>query len=108
MATFTHAKQIMEKIQTGFKPERAKGAGLLVQYLVSGENGGNWIITIKDGKCTIDDGIAPEPEATCKVSDVVLLAIANGKMNAMQAVLTGKMKIIGNLATMQKLQKWST
>ena len=108
MAEFTHAKQIMDRMQVGFKPERVKGEELVVQYLVSGEKGGDWIITIKEDKFTLEEGVAPEPEVTCKVPDQVLLAVANGKMNGMQAVLTGKMKIIGNLAKMQKLQKWTT
>jgi putative sterol carrier protein len=106
MAEFTHAKQIMDTFPVNFKPERAVGEEMVVQYLVEGPKGGNWIITVKDGTCTVVDGIADEPDVTCKVPDEVLLAISCGKMNGMQAVLTGKMKVIGNLAKMQKFQKW--
>lgn len=106
MPEFTHPQQIMDTFPVNFKPARAKDEELVVQYVVSGDNGGNWVITVRDGTCTLESGLCEDPNVTIKVPAEVLLATANGKMNAMQAVLSGKMKIIGNLASMQKFQKW--
>ena len=40
------------------------GVNATIQYDISGDQGGTWCATIKDGKCTVTSGASPDPTLT--------------------------------------------
>jgi hypothetical protein len=63
MADIT-VKQLVLNHEKAFKPEVAEGIDAIIQYHLTGDEGGDWIITIGDGKCTVAEGEAENPKMT--------------------------------------------
>ncbi len=87
-----------------FKPEKVKGIDAIAQLNLSGPEGGNWTVTIKDQKLNVVEGTHPDPTLTLKMSDSDFMDIASGKLSAEKAFFTGRVQFKGNLAVALKLR----
>ena len=79
-----------------FVPERAAGLDAVVQYRVSGEEAGDWIVTVRDGKCTVEQGIAEKPRLTLRIDSKDLKEMMLGRLNGMQLFMHGRLKLEGD------------
>ena len=52
---------LQEILPKAFKPEKTAGIDVVAQLTVIGENGGNWVITLKNQKLQVKEGTAPCP-----------------------------------------------
>lgn len=87
-----------------FKPEKAAGIDIVTQLEVSGPEGGNWVITIKNQKLQVTEGTASSPSLALKMSCLDFLDIVNGKLSAEKAVFSGKIQFKGNITIALKLR----
>lgn len=76
------------------------------QYDFSADNNGLWYVTFDNGKVTYGEGEAPDAIVTIKAKFTNFVDFYKGKLNAMAAVMTGKIKIKGNMAEAMKMQKF--
>ena len=102
---FSAAAEVFEAMPDAFVADAAAGADVIFQYIISGEGGGDWFSTIKDGKCRVDSGTHEKPGCTLKMSDSDFLDLMNGKLPAMQAYTSGKLKIEGDIMKSQLIEK---
>jgi putative sterol carrier protein len=89
-----------------FLPEKAQGLTVSVYYQVTGEGGGDYTCLIENGAFSLKR--EPKPDAT---SVVVIgaedwIALNEGKLDPMQAFMTGKLKGTGDLGLLQKFPKF--
>ncbi len=49
-------KEMVFNHEKAFLPEMAKGVDAVIQYKLTGEEAGDYIITIQDGKCRVAEG----------------------------------------------------
>lgn len=87
-----------------FQPQAAANWETTLEFDVSGEGGGTWTLTIQSGKCEVRPGPAESPKAKVITDAETWIGINTGKVNAMQAFMTGKLKAQGNMAELLKLQ----
>jgi putative sterol carrier protein len=87
-----------------FKPEKATGINVVVQVNISGPEGSNWTVTIKDQKITVTEGVNPNAELTLKMNPADFLDMVNEKLSAEKAFFTGKIQFKGNIAVALKLK----
>lgn len=93
-------------LQTAFRPERAAGVNKTIQFHFTGDEPGDWNLTIRDGALTYAEGTVESPNTTVAVASQDWLAILRGTLNPMTAVLGGKLKIAGDMALMMQFQTW--
>ncbi len=101
-ATITPA-QIFDMMADAFKADEAKGISAVFQYNLSGPDGGDWNIVIKDQKCEIRKGQAENPDTTMKLSGADFVKMITGELNPMMAFTVGKLKIEGDMMKAQTL-----
>lgn len=94
---------LMSRMPRAFKPENAEGVNTVLQYHLTGEEGGDWIVTIKDGVCQVVEGVAEEPNMTLTADAQDYKDVILGNTNAMQAFMQGKLKLAGDLNLAMKL-----
>jgi NAD(P)-dependent dehydrogenase (short-subunit alcohol dehydrogenase family)/putative sterol carrier protein len=102
---FTVVKDVFERMPGAFQAGGAGGAAVVFQYCISGGGGGDWSADIRDGACTVTSGIHGSPTCTLKISAEDFLDLMNGKVNAMKAYTSGKLKIEGDIMKSQLLEK---
>ena len=75
---------------------------------ISGPGGGEWHVQVKDGTCEVHEGEHAAPTTTILMSDEDFLALISGKLNAMKAFTSGKLKIKGDVMKSQLVEKLFT
>lgn len=86
-----------------FLPEIAGDLQADIQYRLTGEEAGDYIIHIADGKCKVEEGIAEAPLVTLTSDAHDFADVLLGKANGMQYFMTGKLKLAGDLNVAMKL-----
>lgn len=96
-------EQLIRNHEKAFKPEAAEGVDAVIQYHLTGDEGGDWIISIQDGKCTVAEGVAENPKMTMTADAADFRDVLLGKANGMQYFMQGKLKLAGDLNLAMKL-----
>lgn len=96
-------EELVKNHEKAFKPDAAEGVDAVIQYKLSGEEAGNYIIKIKDGVCKTEKGIADNPDMTLMSEAQDLKDVLLGKANGMQYFMQGKLKLSGDLNLAMKL-----
>jgi NAD(P)-dependent dehydrogenase (short-subunit alcohol dehydrogenase family)/putative sterol carrier protein len=102
---FFAVKDVFEKMPGAFQAGGAAGAAVVFQYSIAGDGGGDWYADIKNGACTVASGLHASPTCTLKIAAADFLDLMNGKVNAMKAYTSGKLKIEGDIMKSQLLEK---
>ncbi len=98
-------KDVFDRMGEVFQPEKAAGIDVIFQYHISGPGGGEWYALVKDGRCETASGTHEKPTTTFIMSDDDFLALMCGRLNALKAYSSGKLKIEGDLMKSQLVQK---
>ena len=104
-AGISSVAEVFEKMPQAFRAEKAAGVNVVFQYSISGEGGGEWFAEIKDGTCKVAAGKHLSPTCTLKIAAADFLALMNGKLPAMEAYTSGKLKIDGDIMKSQLIGK---
>ncbi|MEJ2113974.1 MAG: SCP2 sterol-binding domain-containing protein [Flavobacteriaceae bacterium] len=98
-------KDFFEKIlPTRFNPKKAKGVDVIVNINISGNNGGEWTVKIKNQILKVKNGLENYPTLTLKISEKDYVDIINGKLSGEKAFFTGKLKLEGKITQALKLR----
>jgi putative sterol carrier protein len=97
--------ETFEVMKTLFNPAAATGLNTTVQWDISGEQAGKWAFKIADQTCQLIPGGVEKPDLNMMMSDQDWLAITEGKLDPMNAFVTGKVKAAGNVMLAMRLQQ---
>jgi putative sterol carrier protein len=98
-------KQFLEEVlPSKFKPEKAAGFDIVAQLNLTGPNGGDWTLTLKNQTLTVAEGTHPSPTLKLTVTDDDFMDLLNGKLSTTQAFFIGKIHLSGDLMLALKLR----
>jgi putative sterol carrier protein len=100
------ARELIEEMPQSFRPERAGRAKAVIQFQLSGEGGGNWVVAIKDRTCTLTEGETGSADATVRMDAGDYVALATGKLSSMKAFASGRVKASGDISLLQRMDRW--
>lgn len=95
---------IYQEMLTRFRPEKAQGVDAVIQFDLSGENGGQFWVKVTDGHVTAGSGTGENPKITIKSSIDTWMDVAHGKTNVVNAFMMGKLKVQGDMGLGIKMQ----
>jgi putative sterol carrier protein len=84
-------------------PEKFKGTSFRCQFDIEGINGGQWYILVDEKKKVVDKGVLENPICEAKINESDFLQLVLGRLNAPLALLTGKVKMKGDMGHIIKL-----
>lgn len=98
-------KEFFEKIlPKRFNPEKAQGVDVIVNIDISGKNGGEWTVLIKNQTLKVKEGLEKNPTLSLRISEKDYVDVINGKLSGERAFFTGKLKLEGNIVEALKLK----
>lgn len=99
---------VFEFMPRGFNASAAQGVKAVYLWRVTGEGGGVWAVRIADGKCEVTSGAVANPDVAFEISAQDLLDLVSGKLNGMEAVMTGRLKIEGDMTLAAQFAQFFT
>ena len=87
----------------------AKGARLdnsqgVYQFNLTGEDAGNWYVSVGEGTVAVVEGSADAAGVTITMQAADFKALAAGSLNPMSAFMSGKLSVAGDMSMALKLQ----
>jgi putative sterol carrier protein len=89
----------LKKMTGALDADAAAGTHCVLQFNTSKPA----YITIKDGKAALTEGTAASPDVALIMADEDLIALLKGELNGMQAFMTGKLQLEGDMMLAQRL-----
>ena len=96
---------LMQKAVDSFQPERAAGINAQIQFHITGNQGGDWVATIRDQKLVVEPGVTSSPTLTLGADTQDIFNIIGGKLNPMQAFMQGKFQVKGDMGLAMRLME---
>lgn len=91
-------------MQQIFNPSAAAGLNKTFQWNITGEDAGKWALKVANQTCELVRGGVEKPDITLTMSDKDWLSVAEGKLDAMNAYMTGKVKVAGDMMLAMRIQ----
>lgn len=98
--------EMMQQMQDAFLPEKAGTAKALIQLNLTGEDGGTWVVDIDNGQCQIREEAVENADVTVTMDAGEFVALYNNQLNPVQAFMSGKIKVSGNVGLVMQLLNW--
>ncbi len=104
MATQQEVSQLFDEMAKNIDPAKTEDVNATIQFDLSGENGGLYWLRVENGQTQSGQGQAEKPNLTLKAAADDWMAVSKGELNPMQAFMSGKLKIQGDMGLAMKLQ----
>jgi len=99
--------QVFDGMAAAFNPAKAGGQSATVEFDIDTPQGvERYALEVADGTCTVHHGGAESPRTTIKARLVDFLKLITNNLNPMQAFMTGKLKVEGDLFFAQTAMNW--
>jgi len=85
-------------------PEKIAGFNGTIAFNISGDLGGEWAVTINEGKVEVRKEVAPDASFSVKIKDVNFIKMMNGELSGPNAFMTGRLKFKGEISQAMKLR----
>ena len=104
MPTQQELARLFTQMAENLDPAKAEGISATIQFDLSGDNGGPYWLKMANGKAESGAGRIENPSMTLKATADDWIAVVKGDLNAMQAFMSGRLKIQGDMGLAMKLQ----
>jgi uncharacterized OB-fold protein/putative sterol carrier protein len=98
-------EDIFGTMESRVNPDGVKGITANYGYIITGTGGGEWTVSVKDGKVKVLKSLH-DPAVTTTVSAKDWIAITLGKLDGMTAFTSGRLKVEGDMGLLTKATKF--
>lgn len=103
----TTLEQVFNGMCEAFLAERAGPQSAVIQYDVTASGRTHsYQLKVADGTCQLVKGAAGPAKTTLTLNLADFLRLVTGKLNGMQAFMSGKLKLTGDMMFAQVMQGW--
>jgi len=96
-------RELIEGMPGAFDPAVAGDLQSSIQFLISGDDGGQWVLSISEGKCEVREGRIPNPSLTIESPGEVWVKMARGEIDRPKALMQGLYKVQGDFPLLSRL-----
>ncbi|MFH1091614.1 MAG: SCP2 sterol-binding domain-containing protein [Pseudomonadota bacterium] len=98
-------EHIFETMEARVNPEGVKGVTANYGYVITGRGGGEWTVCVKDGRVKVLEGLQG-PQVTTTISAEDWIALTLGRLDAMTAFTSGRLKAEGDIGLLAKAARF--
>ncbi len=97
MPRYATLDDVLASYPSRFRPDRAEGVDATVHMQLTGDGGRDATIHVHDGTLDVAEGVPESPTLQLTATAEDWLAVENGEMNPMMAMMQGKLKLKGSI-----------
>ena len=97
------AEKLIEGMPMAFDPAAAGDLRAEIQFDISGEGGGKWVISIAEGACAVRKGEAATAALTIQSPGDIWIKIARGEIDRPKALMAGLYKVKGDMKILARM-----
>lgn len=94
---------LMSLLPEIFLAENAAGISAAINFELSGEDGGDWSVLIRDKICNVLPYKAAQPDLILQAHSADILSVFTGRLDPARALLFGKLKMTGDMSLALRL-----
>ena len=102
----TSVKQVMEGMPDAFQADKAAGVTATIQFKFTGDESGNWIVKVADGKCTSEEGETDDATVTVNSASDIWLKITRRELDGATAFMSGQFTFTGDMGVLMQMASW--
>ncbi len=99
----TSVNEVFEKMPQVFSAANAAGVNAVFQFHITGDEAGEWNVTVKDNACQVAKGVHASPTVSLTMLDKDWLAMCNKQLDGMTAFMSGRLKASGDIMMAQRI-----
>lgn len=89
--------ELFDQLPGRLRPEAADGLDATLEWHLQDLDPGVWAVEIKEGRARLIPGGTDVPDTTFTTTSDIWLDVAEGRQDAMNAFMTGKLKVEGDM-----------
>jgi len=95
---------VFAHMEAAIDGEAVRGLTAAIQFNLKGDGGGDWFVTIAEGRASFADGTAVAPTVTMTMLARDFVAMNTGRLQPPIAFMDGRLKIAGDMGLVMKFQ----
>ena len=98
MPRYANLDEVMASYSERFRPDKAEGVDASVQMNLTGDHARQVVLRVQNQEMSIEEGVTAENPTLSVTADADdWLAVENGQLNPMMAMMQGKVKLKGSM-----------
>lgn len=100
----TTIKEFFQLLPDRLDSDAAEDLDAVYQFDLSGAQGGQYILTIREGSCLITEGMHADPHVVLSMAGEDCLKVLTGQLSGPAAAMSGRIKISGDIGLAMQLK----
>ena len=100
----TTIAEFFQLLPASLDRDAAEDVTAVYQFDLSGNQGGQYSVQVKDGTCSVQTGAHTDPHVTISMAGDDCLKLLNGKLNVPASVMTGRLRVSGDMGLAMQLK----
>jgi putative sterol carrier protein len=97
-------KEFFKQLPSKLDAEAAEDVDVVYQFDLSGAQGGQYIVTIREGACQVKEGRHEDPHVILSMAGEDCVKVLNGELSGPAAAMSGRIRISGDLGLAMQLR----
>lgn len=100
----TTVKEFFQLLPGRIDSDAAEDVDAVYQFDLSGAQGGQYILTIREGACQVAEGMHADPHVVLSMAGEDCIKILMGQLNGPAVAMSGRLKISGDIGLAMQLK----
>ena len=100
----TTIKEFFQLLPGRLDSDAAEDLDAVYQFDLSGTQGGQYILTIREGACQVAEGMHADPQVVLSMAGEDCIKILKGQLSGPAVAMSGRLKISGDIGLAMQLK----
>ena len=100
----TTVKEFFQLLPGRLDSDAAEGLDAVYQFDLSGAQGGQYILTIREGACQVAEGMHANPHVVISMAGEDCIKVLKGQLSGVAVAMSGRLKVSGDIGLVMQLK----
>ena len=97
-------KEFFRQLPSKLDTEAAEDVDAVYQFDLSGTQGGQYVVMIREGHCQVKEGRHEDPHVVLSMAGEDCVKVLNGELSGPAAAMSGRIRISGDMGLAMQLR----